>query len=757
MAVDLHTPRHLSRDPALRARAAAARSEDVDWLGLRRTIWRRKLFLLGFVAIVTGLAMVYARSLTPIYEAEVLLMIDDRQPRLVDIQDVTPNVPANEQGAAAEAILIESRQTAKRLTERLNLHLLPEFNPALGNSDGRLAQWLYPLWMVPADWVEALPEAITRFWFASPTAAGTDLHAAERLQDMIVESVYRSIIAQTARGSNVLSVRFVSSDPELAALAANTVAELHIESQLDLRRSASARAGDFLEEEIRRLRESVDQGEAAIEAYRRQTGLIDGGGPALDTQQLSQLSTQMVMARGERAAAEARLQQVQRLLGGGGVEMAAELLDYPAIAELKSRELDLRRRLAELSSQYGERHPTMVNLQAEFEELQERLGVEVGRIVQRLRDEVQVARSQEAAIQARLDEIKTEVADFGRAEIPLRALEREAAAQRSLLEAYIGRAAEVASQRQVAEPDTRIVSEAVAPFHPIHPRKTTIVALALFGSLLVGSLAVFGMEQMDRTLRSGEQVESLLGVTALGLVPAVSGRRVSPESYAIERPSSPFAEALRNLRTSILVGSGVEVPRTVLLTSSVAEEGKTATALARLNAISGRRTVIVDCDLRRARLHTALGAARGEGLSELLSERAGIDDVLRSDLASGASFVTAGTAVTDPTTLLASPRLHTVLAELRERFDLVLLDSPPVLVVSDARVISPAVDATVFLIRWGHTQRQEAMLGIKHLAEAGARIAGACLTRVDVRQHARYGYADSGHYYDDKYVKYYQQ
>jgi polysaccharide biosynthesis transport protein len=761
MAVEVQsTPRYLP-DRGARRTVRRGRGEDVDWLGLLRTLWRRKLLLGSFVLAITGLAWLWVQSLTPIYEAEAQVMINDRAPRVVAIEEVMPGVAATEQGLAGQVMLVRSRNMAERVAERLNLHLLPEYNPALGAEPGGLWRWSWAFHLLPADWLDRLPALLGRLSLglrAEP--APSDLDRARFVHEMIIDRVQASIVADSANRASVLALRFVSEDPELAALGANTVALLYLEDQRDARAEASRRAGMFLDEEIGRLRADVIQAEEQIQAYRRRTGLIEGGAPALDNQQLSQITTQLVLARGERAAAEARLGQVQRLLTQQGeIRDAAELLDFPAITELKSRELELTRRMAELSTEYGERHPLMVNLRAEFDELRERLQAEVGRIVQRLRNEVQVARSREGALQAHVDSLKSDVADHGRAEIELRALEREATSKRALLDTYSTRAAEIASQRQLQDADARVISHAVAPLQPTYPRKATLLSLALFGSLLLGSLMVFGLEQLDHTVRSGEQIEGVLGVPSLGLIPAVGGlgRTVSPESYVLEKPSSSLGEALRSLRASLLLTGAEPPPRTLLFTSSLPEEGKTATALAlaRIHARSGRKTVIVDADLRRGRLHLALGQGKGVGLAELLQGRADLDTVLRADPPSGASWISAGAVVSDPTELLSSDAMRRTLDDLAGRFELVVIDSPPVLSVADARIIAQAVERTVFLIRWGQTRRQEAMMGLKLLAEAGARLAGVALTRVDVRRHARYGYSDSGYYYNDRYVKYY--
>jgi polysaccharide biosynthesis transport protein len=261
-------------------------------------------------------------------------------------------------------------------------------------------------------------------------------------------------------------------------------------------------------------------------------------------------------------------------------------------------------------------------------------------------------------------------------------------------------------------------------------------------------------------LRSSEQIEDLIGLPALGLVPAITGldkRYGAPQDYVLDNPNSPFGEAVRSLRTAMLLTSMGAPPKTVLLTSSIPGEGKTSMAmcLARVHARSGRRTLIIDCDVRRPRLHELTGVANQAGLSDVLLQDRELNEVVLTDERSGAHFVTAGAPVPDPAALLASDRMRRLLKDVASRYDLVIIDSPPVLSVSDARVLSQMADKTVFLVHWGSTRRHDVMMGVKQLVEAGADMAGLVLSRVNVRKHARYSYRDSGYYYDDKYTKYY--
>jgi succinoglycan biosynthesis transport protein ExoP len=760
MAIDVHTTPRIGYEPARLRVARDSSGDDLDWFRLGRTLWRRKLFLLGFVVIVLGLTAAYVSRMPPAYEAEALVMLNDRPSQPVpNIPDVVVGTPPSEDSLQSQILLIKSRSMAERLVDQLNLHLLPEFNPALQPRSADFATWLDPARLVPNWLLDHLPKAwADTLMTTSSSAEMTDQQRAALLRSQIIDTVMDNIMAEPANRSTVIGLKFVSTDPALAALGANTLARLYLSEQLEGKQTASRRARDFLEHEIERLRATVASAEQAVQDYRRQHGLA---GVAPDEQQLTELTTQLVTSRAERAQSEAKLRQVERLLSSGvDLNQAAQLLDSQVLTDLRARELDLNRQRAELSSEYGPRHPQMLNLKAEMQTLEERKQAEIKQIAQRLKDEVQVARAREATLQSNIENIKSQLAEHNEAEIGLEALEREATADRGLLETYINRVKEISSQQKAQEPDAQVISRAALPDEPTYPRRKLIFGVAIAAALLVGSVAVFGLEALDNTFRSSEQIEDLLGLPALGLVPAIVGldkRYGAPHDYVLDNPNSPFGEALRSLRTGMLLTSMGSAPKTILVTSSIPSEGKTSIAmcLARIHARSGRRTLIIDCDIRRPRLHDLAGVANQSGLSDVLLQHRELNEVVLSDERSGAYFVTAGGPVPDPAALLASERMRRLLKEVGSRFELVVIDSPPVLSVSDARVLSQMTDKTVFLVHWGSTRRHDVMMGVKQLIEAGADVAGIVLSRVNVRKHARYGYRDSGYYYDDKYTKYY--
>jgi polysaccharide biosynthesis transport protein len=553
--------------------------------------------------------------------------------------------------------------------------------------------------------------------------------------------------------SRVIRIAFTSRNPRTAAAVANQLADFYIVSQLDAKFEATQQANEWLSGRLAKLREAVDQAERAVEEFRQKTGLIQGKDSTRKTQEISELNAQLVVERTKRAETEARLLQVERLLNGpGGVQAVSKVLQSALIQSLREQQAEVERQAAELSREYGDKHPRMINIRAQAEDLREKIAEEVDRIVHGLGNEVGVARAREATLAAALDRLREEVGRANTDEVTLRNLEREADASRALLETFLARSKETGNQVDFQQADATVISRADVPDSPSFPRGELLLIAAVGGATFLSLMLALGVETLDPGFRSMEQIERQMGAPPLGLVPAIKGLeklRRRPDMYLLEKPASAYAEAIRSLYTGLLLSGGEQPPKTILVASALPREGKTSIALslARMLASTGHSVVLVDCDLRRPALHKSFGVQSQPGLVEVLLGKSSLDAVLATDPPSGARLVPAGEPVRNPADLLGSSRMKCFLAELAEGHDLVILDSPPLLAVSDARMLARIADRTLFLVRWVDTRREKVIAGWRQVVEAGGKVAGVALTLVDVRRHAQYSYSDSGAYY----------
>jgi polysaccharide biosynthesis transport protein len=483
--------------------------------------------------------------------------------------------------------------------------------------------------------------------------------------------------------------------------------------------------------------------------------LVGIDGNTLISQQISELSAQLIVARTSRAEADAKLGQVRRLVQlQGGAGAAADVLGSPIIQALDEQESTVKRDVAALADEFGDRHPRMISARAALRDIQAKITAEVAKVVQKLENDVGVARAREIALQDSLEQLKARMSQSNSAEVQLRALEREVAAERTMLETFLSRYEETSAQTDsaVQQSGARIISRADVPDNPSYPPRSLIVATVFLIAGVLSVLAVLVIEQFDRGYRSGEQVERGLGRRSLGLVPMIrgsAGRGQLPETFLLKNPTSMFGEAVRSVFTSVLLAPQGAPPKTLLITSAQPHEGKTtlAVCLARMRGLSGKRTVIVETDLRRPAVHRKLEVPRTPGLVELISGEAQLSDVLHRDERSGAYVIPAGKVTTDPAELLASPQMRNLIDTLAVEFELVILDSPPVIAVSDPRLLAPQVDATILVVRWAQTPRDVAGLAAKQIEESGGRLIGVVLTMVDSKKHAQYGFSDSAYYY----------
>jgi polysaccharide biosynthesis transport protein len=715
---------------------------------LGRILLRRRLIILGTIAAVLLLTTVWVMQTVPMYTASVHVMLQPRESRVVDVEAVLSGLPTDIAGMQSEIQVLKSRRLVQRTVEQLGLTEIEEFNGRL-RPKSAWKVYLNPKTYIP-DFVLELFRGETK------TVEITDDERAARERAGVVDNFLRNLTVSPEGRSLVIQISFTSEDPRLAADIVNAHADFYIVSQLEAKFEATKRATKWLSERLTDLRDEVVVAEGAVEGYRKNAGLIKGQSADLTAEEVSELNTLLVQARTRRADAEARLRQMRKLMNTDeGIESATEVLSSGLIQKLREQEAGVERRAAELAMEYGERHPKMINIRAEIADLRAKIRSEVGKIIQGVRNEVAVEKNREDVLKANVRNLKTEVSRLNEAEVSMRALEREATATRTLFETFLVRYKETSAQEDFQQPDATIISMADIPRSPSYPNSKMVLIMAFIGSVFLGLLLAFGVELLDLGFRSMEQIEQIMGMAPLGLVPALKSSD-NADTYVLENPASAYSEAIRSLHTSLLLSDVDRPPKVVLVTSSLPSEGKSTVclSLAHLLAGVGQKVVVVDCDLRRPSMHVSFGAPSRPGLVEFLAGKSTLEEVINKDQNSRAHLIPAGSPAPNPPDLLSSGHMRRLLKGLSDAYDLVILDSAPVIAISDTRVLGRLVDKTVFVTRWAHTRREVAMSALRHLADSGTDVAGVLLSRVDVKKHAQYGYGDSG-YYHGRVKKYY--
>jgi succinoglycan biosynthesis transport protein ExoP len=585
--------------------------------------------------------------------------------------------------------------------------------------------------------------------------------ARDATMDRVTEAFLQRLEVSPSGQSYAISIDFTSVVPKTAARVANTMADLYVEHQLGSKQAAATGALRWLPPRLDELREQLVQSERAAAEYRVQNELAaSGDGLEFSEEELAALTHELITAQAERVATQAKLDLIRQVRSSGqNLESIPEVMMSPIIADLRQQEMELLRTEAQLSQEYGPRHPTMMQVRADKGKLAARADAEIRNIIGGLANQVATIQVREQTLRTGLARAKVASTDKSRAEIQLRLLEGEVESTRTLYTMLLDRFKELTAQRELLEPGVRVISAAALPVKPSSPQVRLITGAGFMGSLMFGTLLAFVIDRLDRGLRTGRQAEEVLNLPQIGFIPKLRSvrRRHGAHHYLAEKPTSAYAEAIREVQSGLYFSNIDKPPQVVLITSSVPAEGKTtlALSLATVLAQSGCKTVAVDLDLRRPSLGLPARENGGGDLVDYMRGEKILDEILHEDdEVYNLHIVPARRLTASPTDLLASRRMSSLIAELRARYDYIILDSPPVLGMSDSRFAARLSDAVVFVVLWGKTGEEVARKALDILRDSGALIAGAVLTQVDVRRHRKWSPEEVLHYYEP-YKKYY--
>lgn len=717
-------------------------------------IWRRRGLVLFIIALAVTIGFVTLNQITPLYTATAKVMLVSPGQNITDMKQVVRSMRFNRYTMRGEIEVIRSRKLIDKLIERHNLAESAYFNPALRKHQ--------PLFDVSA-WIGQLKGLI----LGSPEVTTDDElaldsdSAEKRKRNALIDRVIGSLNVRSGTLSPVVEISFTTNNPRYSARLANALADLYVYNQLETKFEATRRATVWLNERLEDIKTQVRDSERAVQEYRSKHGLIAGKKLALTEENLSDLNSRYLIAQSERAEIQARYRQVQKVLKKGrGVETTADVLKSPVVQSLLDREASINRDIAELSNTYGERHPKMIDARSKLKDLERKLRNEVKKIASALKSELTVIQTREASLKRSLQQAKQKAATEGTASVALRELQREADANRLIYENFLSRFKETSQQESIQQADARVISGAAPPNAPSSPNKKAYLLAALGAGLLIGVMLVLFLEAIDTGLKSADEIENLTGLPVLTMVPMAS-RKLRGEglpNLVLDNPQSSIAESIRNLHTSLRLASPDDPVKRVAFTSALAAEGKSTTCLwlAKVAASQGRRVVIVDCDLRRPKVKELTGAEAKHDMTEVIAGDVSVDEAIWTDEQSGVDVLVGKAVHGSALEILASDSFKHMVDELSTRYDLVLLDAPPVLAVSDVRVVARLVQTTVYLLQWNRTDAQTALSALKQLNSSDAKLLGIVVSKVNTRKHARYGYGDYGHYYG-KTAGYYHQ
>ncbi len=751
---------HLSRVPSLPETPAEppGLSFSTLWSALRR---HKALILITFVLTsmgVFGLLLV----LPPRYTGSVTVAIEQSDTRALVSNPVVNGLPewmpGDNTAMLTQVDILRTRALAAKVVDKLGLANDPAFRSLQERLKTRAITWLTE-WM-PVSWQE---------WLRSPPGVDPALVH----QETAVQHLLRNLTVKQLEGSHLIQVDVTASSATLAARIANTMIEQYLDDQIAAKRRVTERAYDWAAKQVQAQRQQLLAAEIAAVAYMTAHDLTVTNGMAqpneappspttlggLPGQQLFKLQDELVEARAQLAAKQAKVAEVDAIQAKeASFASLPEVQASPIILELEKRDAVLRGQEAQLASIYSAKAGVLERIRADRATLAERVSQEINNIVRNIRDEVRMARDRVAELERTMASSRQHYNKSERKSVELRELTRDVAAKRGIYDRLLVQMNEISQQIALAQPDARAISAAVPPLRPDFPNKMVYGGIGMLGALALGlTLAAFA-EQNDRTLRTGPQVERALGVNNLAVVPRIKPRQrrgALLHHFLLQQPQSVYAEAIRSILMQLMLRSSH--PQVVLVTSALPHEGKTtmAVSLGMAAARFGRRTVVVDLDLRNPGVAEAAGVTVQTGLAEYMAGEADLNSVVQVDrMETKLHFLPLRAWMSGSANMLHAWELHGLMATLRLDYECIVLNVPPSLAISDIQPIASLVDVTLYLVRWGKTSTAAALNGMIALSRIGLSINGVALTQVNLKRHALYGYEQFGEYHK-RYLEYF--
>lgn len=711
---------------------------------------RLPLFLIVMLLVFTAVAM-FTFQARPVYSTNASVIIDVREKNVVDVGSVLSGLAPDSAVVDTEVEIIRSRSLAEKIVRKLNLVESPEFNPTLqapsatDNLKNSFTSTLKGLFGGSGD--------------SENRRTLSDAERATRIMDATVSTLLKKTGAFRIGTTYGIHITADSYDPVLATAIANEFADQYLVEQLDAKYEATRRANAWIEDRLSDLRQELNAAESLVEAYRTASGLFTSGATTLNEQQMTDLNAQLIVQRADLAEREARLASIRaNSARGGSAEVSAEALQSPVVGELRRQQAEVDREKADLENRYLPNHPEIQRINRESANLDAQIQTEVRRLVSNLESEVTISRQRLNSLERNLSTMRATLAENNRASVRLRELERNAEASRTTYETYLERYKQIDDQENLAEADARILSRASVPGAPSFPKTSLNLAIGLVLGAMLGGLVVVFVESLNSQISTGEDIEANFNLPFLGNFPQIPGSaRKKPAEYLVNNPMSSYAEALRNLRASLIFADLDSTVKTVAITSSQPDEGKSTLTygLGRMSAMSGTRTLIIDGDFRRRQLSmNSVGDKPVHGFLEYLFAECSIEDAVIKDEKTDLHILPLTVDRHTPRDVFGSKVFDELMVTLKEQYDLIIFDTGPVRLMAETRVLAGKVDQVVVVARWLKTNRATLKETLSILTEFGAQVTGIALNRVDIDKYHRQGYGHSGY---KAYAKYYSK
>lgn len=736
-------------------------------LGLLR---RQYLMILVTAGLVTAASLLYLRLASPTYTAQVQILLATPRPQFVQQQSLLAEPAFDLNQIETQLQLLRSKATAVAVIDQLKLSDDPDFNGS------ELS--LQSLWQRIRSWAST----------GSKKDAPSDTHG-EPL-DTIVDAFLNRLSAGRVKYSNVIEISFNSSTAPRAAEIVNAVANTYVADQLNGKFDANRRATSWLQERLRDLGDQALAAQRAVDVYKAQNNIVSLDGKPIDDQQITEINNRLAAARAQTSEATAKLARYEALLASDPTKpssmnnldaIGADSTNSQIINGLRQQYLELMRREAELSARVGRDHLAVVNIRNRAREFRVSIFDEVKRLAEVSRSEFEFAKQRQQEIEKQLSKAVSQSRSVNSAELTIKELESRAKGLRSLYETFLQRYMGSAQQETFPVSETRVLFPASPPPSKSKPKTTLVLAFGIFGGLAMGVGLALLRDIMDRVFRTSSQVETVLELPCLSLVPLLPARksaklpvrsqptdddvqqRIVPSPMAIHRtvvgmPLSRYTEAIRSIKLAIDHNPAKISSQVIGITSALPNEGKTtiAASLAQLIGHTGKKAIIVDCDLRNPSLSAIFAPRAVNGIIEVANGSRSLADTIWRDPTTNLAFLPAVRRgpLLHTSEILCADAISKLFDRLRADYDYVIVDLPPLTPLVDVRVTSSLIDGYILIVEWGRTKIDVVQHALHTAPNIHESLIGAVLSKTDTKAMARYDGHRSYYYHDSHYIRY---
>ena len=696
---------------------------------LLRILHKHRLMILAVVTVMVAVVGVVTYRIKPVYEAAARIEINGETPDLSNLRELFLQMPTTDDYVQTQVRILQSDDLAMQTVRALRLYEDPQFavRPAGSNAN-------------------------------APFTSTEELR--------LIEAFHSHLSVTVVRSSRLVEAKFESISPKLAADAVNTLSDLYVENNFRKKYESAMQASDWMAGQLRELKVKMEQSHEALVKYERDNQIFAlDQGQNVTVSKLGDLNRSLTEAESDRMAKESQYEMVKT----HRLDDLAAVMQNGLIQDLQRQRSQVTNLLAEARATLGPKHPKVLQYERQLQDLESQMDGQMKIAAGRIESDYQAAVNREQLLRRAFEQQKNEANALNSKLVEYSLLRRDYETNQQLYEGLLQRLKEAGIASGLRSSNIHVVDRARPPISPVRPRKSLNLMLSLIVGLALGcALALFN-EYLDNSVKIPEDVEQLVNLPVLGIIPAVSSvmsyatRRRPPKAVVtagtttdlatVSQPQSVVSEAYRALRTSILLSTSRHAPQLILISSGQPREGKTTTALnlAITLAQRGDRVALIDTDLRRPRIHRSFQLSNDKGLSNFLTSQATPEELARPVRQVPNLFViTSGPTPPNPAELLSSEPLEALFAELRRHFDFIVLDSPPAISVADSMILAAHADGVMLVVHGGVTTRETLKHTTKLMNSVNARILGIVLNNVDVRS------VDYKYYYMNYYGDYYR-